>query len=119
MEAIDQDFSGAQFITYWRYLHEGFGDEFAGDDPWWLDQPHRNFDHYHATHYRRPAVLRGEMWLDIGNEAFTDRLRRYLSQYRFGVAAPAHLIEAFRDSAPEAQLAELEESLRTSAVPVR
>ena len=119
MEAIDQDFSGAQFIAYWRYLHEGFGDEFAGDDPWWLDQPHRNFDHYHATHYRRPAVLLGEIWLDIGNEAFTDRLRRYMSQYRFGVAAPAHLIEAFRDSVPEEQLAELEESLRTSAAPAR
>lgn len=119
MEAIDQEFSGSQFIAYWRHLHEGFGDEFAGDEPWWLDQPHHNFDHYHATHYRRPAVLLGEIWQDIGNEAFTDGLRRYMSQYRFGVAAPAHLIEAFRDSVPEERLAELEESLRTSAVPAR
>ena len=119
MEAIDRDFNGSQFIAYWRHLNEGFGDAFAGDDPWWLAHPHHGFDHYHATHYRRPAVLLGEIWLDIGNEKFTDRLYRYMSQYRFGIATPEHLIEAFRDSVPEEQLAELEESLRTSAAPAR
>ena len=117
MEAVDPNFNGAQYITYWRNLNAEFARQFDAGSPWWLDRPYHNFRHYYITHYRRPAVVLGEIWSDIGHEAFTDGLRRYMAQYRFRIVAPEHLTEVFRDAVPEARLAELEESIRTSAVP--
>ena len=117
MDMVDQNFNGPHYITYWRHLNENFGGRFPGDSPWWLSHPYHDFRHYHATHYRRPAVLLGEIWTYAGHEVFTDKLRYYMSQNQFRIAEPEHLIEVFQDVAPQEWLAELEESFGTSAAP--
>ncbi len=116
-EAVDPNFYGLWYIAEWQRLNQELEGRFAEDAPWWLTRPYHDFDHYHATHYRRPAVLLGQIWSDIGDEAFTAGLRNYIELNRFGIVTPAHLIDVFRESVPADRLAELEESIRTSAAP--
>lgn len=117
MDTVDQNFNGPHYITYWRHLNEKFGGRFPEDSPWWQAHPYHDFRHYHATHYRRPAVLLGEIWTYAGHEVFTDKLRHYMNQHQFRIAEPEHLIEVFQGAVPQEWLAELEESFGTSAAP--
>ncbi len=117
METVDQDFNGSHHLGYWQRLNENFGSRFPGDSPWWLAHPYDGFRHYHATHYRRPAVLLGEIWTHTGHEAFTDKLRHYMGQYQFRITTPEHLIDVFQGLVPQGQLTELEEAIGISAAP--
>lgn len=92
-DAVDPNFNGSWFLTEWQRLNEDFGGRFAGDSPWWLTHPYQDLDHYHATHYRRPAVLLGEIWSHVGDEAFTAGLRNYIELNRFRIVTPEHLID--------------------------
>lgn len=114
-DTVDAAFEGPQFIAYWRHLNENFGSTFEGDGLWWLAHPYQNLDHYHATHYRRPAVLLGEMWSAIGNEEFTDLLQNYIAQHQFQIVTPDNLIGVLQDAGQNDRLADLEQSLRKSA----
>ncbi|MCY3660616.1 MAG: M1 family aminopeptidase [Caldilineaceae bacterium] len=117
METVDQNFNGVRHLGYWQRLNEDFGSRFPGDSPWWLAHPYHDFRHYHATHYRRPAVLLGEIWAYTGHEAFTDKLRHYMGQYQFRITTPEHLIGVFQGSVPQERLTELEEAIGISAAP--
>ncbi len=117
METVNQNFNGSQHLGYWQRLNEDFGRRFPGDSPWWQAYPYHDFRHYHAAHYRRPAVLLGEIWDYTGHEAFTDKLRHYMDQNLFRITTPEHLIEVFQGSVPQGRLAELEEAIGLSAAP--
>ncbi len=117
METVDQNFNGSRHLGYWQHLNEDFGSQFPGDSPWWLAHPYHGFRHYHATHYRRPAVLLGEIWTYTGHEAFTDKLRHYMDQNLFRIATPEQLIGVFEGLVPQGQLTELEEAIGISAAP--
>ncbi|MYA05961.1 MAG: M1 family metallopeptidase [Caldilineaceae bacterium SB0664_bin_22] len=117
MDTVDQNFNGSRHLGYWQHLNEDFGSRFPGASPWWLAHPYHGFRHYHATHYRRPAVLLGEIWTYTGHEVFTDKLRHYMDQNLFRIATPEHLIGVFEGSVPQGQLTELEEAIGISAAP--
>ena len=118
MDAIGHNFNGADYIAWWRRLNQNHESTFDGKTPWNIPSAHQDHAHYYASHYRRPAVALGEIWIEQGDEAFTQRLRSYLARNYLQITTPEHLIDEFRDSLPEEQLGALRDSIGTSTIPI-
>ena len=117
LEENDAEIGRIGMIHFWRSQLRNFEALYSGDVPWWRAGPYQNTEHYYWAHYRRPAVLMGDIWASAGDTAFNEALRNFIEDYRFQIVTPEDWEFEFKKVVTGDQLIDLQEAWQVPASP--
>ncbi len=117
LEENDAEIGRIGMIHFWRSQLRNFEALYSGDVPWWRAGPYQNPEHYYWAHYRRPAVLMGDIWASAGDVAFNAALRDFIEKHRFQIVTPEDWEFEFKKVVTGDQLIDLQEAWQVPASP--
>ena len=117
LEENEAEIGRIGMIHFWRSQLRNFEALYTGDAPWWRTGPYQNVEHYYWAHYRRPAVLMGDIWALAGDMAFNEALRNFIEDYRFQIVTPEDWEFELNKVVARDQLIDLREAWQVPASP--
>ena len=117
LEENDAEIGRIGMIHFWRSQLRNFEALYTGDAPWWRTGPYQSVEHYYWAHYRRPAVLMGDIWALAGDMAFNEALRNFIEDYRFQIVTPEDWEFELNKVVARDQLIDLREAWQVPASP--